>query len=107
LRNGVLRMDGESEADYIKMFKNDHAHMTDIINNELGIDLSAFSYPYGEVDVFSSILLRELGIDITFSIEPGMNTLVKGLPQSLLELKRFNMTNETTGMDLITMIKHS
>ena len=100
-RQGVLQLDDESEEDYIEMFRNDFALMQELLE-DIG-DVFAFSYPYGRISLISSILLNELGIQVTFSVEPGVNTLVKGLPQSLLELRRNNMTDEITGEDLVKM----
>ena len=101
-RHGVLRMEDESEQDYIGIIRNDHALMRDLLS-DTG-ELFAISYPYGRFDIFSSILLSELGFQMTFSIQPGVNTLIKGLPQSLLELKRFNITDEITGEGLVDLI---
>jgi peptidoglycan/xylan/chitin deacetylase (PgdA/CDA1 family) len=103
-RQGVLRMTGESEQDYINAFRNDCLLMQELLKDEG--EVFAFTYPYGKIDILSAILLHEAGIRITFSIEPGMNTLIKGLPQSLLELKRFNMTDEISGEDLLKMISY-
>ena len=104
LRNGILRINGETEEDYIEAFKNDFVRMSTLLRERLGEDLFAFSYPYGAYDVFSSILLRNMGVTVTFTMEPGVNTLLKGLPQSLLELKRFSVTDDMTGDDVTAMI---
>jgi len=101
-RQGVLIMDGESEQDYIDLFRNDYALMQELLK-DFG-DVYAFSYPYGRISVMSSILLRELGVQMTFSVNEGINTLVKGLPQSLLELKRFSITDDIAGDKLLRMI---
>ena len=104
IRKGILRMEGESEKEYIAAFRNDHARMKALLMESIGEDVYAASYPYGAIDMFSAILMREQNVLITFSIEPGMNTLIKGLPQSLYELRRFTITNDMTGDDLIGLI---
>jgi hypothetical protein len=68
--------------------------------------LYAFAYPYGYRDVFSAVFLRNRGVVMTFTMEPGMNTLIKGLPQSLLELRRFVVAEDSTGDDVLRMIQY-
>ena len=101
-RSGILMMDGEGEQEYIEALKNDHAMMRDLLK-DIG-EIYAFAYPYGRISPISSILLNELGIQMTFSTNPGINTLIKGLPQSLLELKRFDMDDSISSEDLIGLI---
>ena len=101
-RDGVLMMDGESEEEYLSIFKNDHGKMVELLD-DIG-EVIAFAYPYGRINRISAIALNELGVKMTFSIDPGMNTIIKGLPQSLLELKRFNMDDKVTGDEMLEMI---
>jgi len=101
-REGVSMLDGESEQDYIEMFRNDYAEMRELLR-DVG-DVYAFSYPYGVVTQIGAIELRELGTQMTFAGDGRSNTLIKGLPQSLLELKRLNMSDGITGEKLISLI---
>lgn len=89
LRPGVLRLEGESEDDYIALLRADFTRSRAELEAVSGESVSAFAYPYGYSDKLSEVLLRQLGVKATFSIEPGVNVLVKGLPQSLYNLKRF------------------
>ena len=101
-RTGVMRMMSESEEEYIAVLRNDYAKMQALLEDTGGI--KALSFPYGRASVLSTILFNELGCEMTFTIKEGINTLVKGMPQSLLELKRFNVTDDLTGEELITKI---
>ena len=102
-RQGTLMMDGESEQEYLDLFRQDNAMMEDLLA-AYG-DVFAFSYPYGRVSTIASILLRELGYQITFGFgAPGASTLIKGMPQSLLELGRYNMTEDISGERMIRII---
>ena len=101
-RQGTLMMDGESEQDYLSLFRRDHKMMSDLL--ESYGDVVAFSYPYGRVSTIASILLRELGYQITFHGNPGVSTLIKGMPQSLLELRRYYMTEDISGERMIRII---
>ena len=104
LRNGVLRMENETEEDYIAAFRDDYKRMETLIKESTGEALIAFAYPFGEYDALSSILLRDLGVTVTFTTKPGMNTLIKGLPQSILGLRRYIVTDDMTGKDIIEML---
>lgn len=96
VRENVLRLDGEDEASYIEAFCADITRSTEEIANALGETPIAFAYPGGVWDELSQELLNELGIKITFSTEVGMNTVIRGLPQSLYALKRYNINGDTT-----------
>ncbi|MDR1217656.1 MAG: polysaccharide deacetylase family protein [Oscillospiraceae bacterium] len=88
-RPGVLRLAGESEDGYIALLRADFTRSRAELEAASGGSVAAFAYPYGFSDKLSEVLLRQLGVKATFSIEPGINVLVKGLPQSLYNLKRF------------------
>jgi len=104
-RKGVLRMDGESEEDYIEAFNRDYILMSDLLKGELGTELFAFSYPYGHTDEHSASLLRDLGALITFTSEQRIATVEKGSPQSLYGLGRIYISEDMTGNDVIEMLE--
>ena len=104
-RKGVLRMSGESEEAYIEAFGNDFTLIENLIREATGEEVFAFAYPHGALDRHSATLLRNSGVEMTFTMKPGINTLIRGLPQSLLELKRFTVTDEMAGADVLEMIK--
>ena len=56
------------------------------------------AYPSGQFDTLSQVTLLENGFDITFTTQVGSNTLIKGQPQSLLGLHRYNM-NESVSVE--------
>jgi len=103
-RRGVLRMDSESEPDYLRALWDDHAMISGLLRDVTGEEVNAFAYPFGLSDRFSSIVLRNLGITMTFSESPGLNTLVRGLPQSLYEMNRIRVDGSLTGEALIREI---
>ncbi|MCL2153117.1 MAG: polysaccharide deacetylase family protein, partial [Oscillospiraceae bacterium] len=100
-RKGVLRMDGESEEAYLAVLREDHRHFTELLAKTTGEELFALSYPYSQTSIFSSIAMREMGISMTFSLNHGVAELIKGLPQSLLELERINVEWGTSGEQLL------
>ena len=70
---------------------------------ETGAPCLALAYPYGRSAEQTWALTEALGIPITFSTEPKGNTLVKGLPQSLLNLGRFTI-DDISAADLLDLI---
>ncbi|MDR3310563.1 MAG: polysaccharide deacetylase family protein [Oscillospiraceae bacterium] len=86
-RRGLLRLDGESEADYAAALTGDFLRSRSELEAATGQPVYALAYPYGLHDKLSEVVLGKLGVTATFSSEYGVNTLVRGLPQSLLCLK--------------------
>jgi peptidoglycan/xylan/chitin deacetylase (PgdA/CDA1 family) len=103
-RESVLRLEGESEEDYIKLFSDDCTKIREVIEQEMGGNVHAISYPHGDHDNLSDVLLAEEGYDISFTVDSGVNVLVKGMEQSLLRMKRNNVDNDTTDEQLLEMI---
>ncbi|MDR1588732.1 MAG: polysaccharide deacetylase family protein [Oscillospiraceae bacterium] len=87
-RPGVLRFADESEEEYIAVLRGDYARSRAEIEAATGESVVAFAYPFGLSDKLSAVLLRQMGVKLTFSTEPGVNEIVKGLPQSLYNLRR-------------------
>ena len=105
-RENLARLPDESESDYIEMLRRDLAEYEEKIWPALGGNSGIFSYPYGEVTTEAAVVLSESGYDITVSTQPGVNTIVQGLPQSLLSLKRFNRYTYST-TDIISLIEQN
>lgn len=100
-RRGVLRLEGESYEDYVEAFEKDCDKMSKL----LGYTPVAFSYPYGEYNEESHQILKNLGFIATVTVENGINKIERGNPDSLYNLKRYNMENETTPQQMLEMIK--
>ena len=69
--------------------------------------MDILAYPYGAHETLSEILLQEAGIYATVTISPGINTIVKGIPQSLLCMNRFNIDESMTGEGLLALLENS
>jgi len=104
IRRGILRMEGESESDYIAAMRRDHEQFSALLYAATGEELFALAFPYGFHDEFAAVVLRELGITMTFASGWGHTTLVKGIPQSLLEMNRFSMYDDLSGDALVAML---
>ena len=86
-RQGVSQRPGESEADYVAAFIDDFTRSRMELEQNTGQTVTAFAYPEGRYNLHAQVMLGKLGIDVTMITERGVNTLVKGLPQSLCNLK--------------------
>ena len=104
VRSGVLQLPGESEEDYITAFRGDISRSLAEIEAGLGEPVHILAYPFGFYTELSQVLCREQGIYATLTVEERVNTLVKGLPQCLYGLGRFNVT-ESSGQELIARLE--
>ena len=97
----VLRLEGESEEAYVERLRADHQQMTAL----LGEMPTAVALPHGRSDALADTVLAEEGIEVTFNTTVGVNTVVRGLPQSLRNLKRFTVTEPDTPESLLSLIQ--
>lgn len=104
-RQGVLRKPGETEEEYIRAFKADVAACMKGIEEGAGVTPTVFAYPYGLYSDLSEVLLSEAGIKVTLTVEPGMNTVVKGLPQSLRALTRLTVGEDLSPEALLDLLE--
>ena len=49
-------------------------------------------------------MMSENGFDISFTVNKGINVLIKGIDQSMLALKRNNADTQTTDEQLLTSV---
>ncbi len=103
LRRGILQKEGESETEYLSFLEQDQREMEAL----LGTSAEILAYPFGLCSELSEVLLAELGVYATVTTQPRVNTIVKGLPQSLRQLGRFRITDEDSAQDLLTVLEHS
>ena len=104
-RQTVARLPGESEEDYISALRSDLALSDELICEISGKKVFALAYPQGYYDELSSTVISEHGIKLTFSTDHGVNTVLKGLPQSLFSMKRIWINDDTSSEELLEMIK--
>ena len=98
-RENILALEGESEEDYRSLLSADCQKIRQVIQEGMGeASVHVMAYPSGQFDALSQVTLLENGFDITFTTQVGSNTLIKGQPQSLLGLHRYNM-NESVSVE--------
>lgn len=104
VRRGILRREDESEEDYVSFLKNDCQRFNALMEPVLGGPAEVMAYPYGLHSELSSIVLHEMGFSVTLTTDPGTNTIIKGLPQSLLDMNRYSVDGTVTAQQLLEMI---
>ena len=103
-RETISMLEGESEEDYIAVFRNDFEIFQKKLEANTESQVFAFSYPKGEYNTLAAVLLNEAGITVTVTTEPGTNTVIKGLPQSLLGLYRYSVNGNMSAAQLLDLI---
>ncbi len=104
VRKNVKRFENESEEDYIKAFNDDFKIESDNINKITSEGIHSFSYPTGYYDKETETLLGLWGVKSTLTTKEGINTVIKGLPQSLFGLNRINVYRDMTDEKLMDLI---
>lgn len=103
-RENILRWEDEGELDYRAALTQDCQTLRALLEGEGGLErVHALAFPSGQWDRLAQTVLLENGFDITFTTQPGMNTLVKGMPQSLLGLRRYTVGEDTTPEALLEL----
>ena len=103
-RQGVLMRGDETEQEYVSAFTEDFHLAAGQIEAMLGERVFVYSYPYGIHTGLTERLLRDFGIRATLTIEPGMNIVVAGSPETLFAMRRFNVPGGMGAEALLRMI---
>jgi len=98
VRENILKLENETETEYREALKVDIEKMKQIINETI-----ALAYPNGKHDTLTDVILKENSIKATVTIEEGINEIIKGLPQSLIGLRRYNMDETITSEKLLQL----
>ena len=106
IRECMLPLEGESDADYAEVLRADLAAYEEERIRELGEGFLALSYPEGQYSVLTEVLIHQAGIPLTMSSDTDRrNILVRGLPQSLYALCRYDITDGVTGEMLAELLR--
>ena len=105
IRASALPLEGEREEDYAAALAADLERYEAERRAELGEGFCALAYPGGYYNTLTEVLIHQAGIPVTLSIQTdSRNVLVRGLPQSLYALCRWNVTADTTPEALLEMV---
>ncbi len=103
VRTNATKLPNETNEQYILALTNDIETMKKIFNQHLKKDIDIFTYPHGIHDELSEKTLKELGVKLTLTTTAGNNLIQKGNKQSLYKLKRYNISEEITSKELLTL----
>lgn len=104
-RVNILPLAGETEEEYRAFLSADCQKIRQAILEGTGEDkVHAMAYPSGKWNDLAQQVLLENGFDITFTTAPGCALLVKGDPQSLLGLPRYDMSRPVTVEALLNLV---
>jgi len=99
---GMDRLPLESDEDYKNRLREDTRAVYKIIEEEIGERVISFSYPYGYHNKIADQILRSLGIEMTFTVEKGINSITD---KDFFHLKRINVDNKLPYPKLIKYLE--
>ncbi len=102
-RENVLPLAGESEQSYIAALLPDLQRARQELEQATGKTCFALAYPEGQSTKLSWMVAAKAGLDMTFSTRPAVSTVIKGLPQSLLNMPRISVDDITAEELLATL----
>ena len=105
VRETLLPFDGEADADYEAAVEADFAESRELLESITGQPVNALAFPEGAYVTLTQDALRSAGAELTFTTVRAVNTVVKGLPQSLCAMPRIGMTESTDMTALVAELE--
>ena len=105
VRENILPLPGESEEAYVQALAEDFTRSRALLEDAAGQPVDVLAYPAGQYSTLAQVTLQSLGVHVTLSTNPGVNTVVRGLPQTLYAMLRFGITEDVTPEALLDMIR--
>lgn len=105
VRENILQLPGESEESYVQALTEDFTRSRALLEDATGQPVDVLAYPAGQYSTLAQVTLQSLGVHVTLSTNPGVNTVVKGLPQTLYAMLRFAITEDISPEALLDMIR--
>ena len=103
-RNGSKKKKGESKAEYTKILTEDLGKLQTEFKDNIGIELTTYTYPFGSVSTDSYDIIKDLGFKCSLSCESGINTITKD-PECLYMLKRTIRTPSSSVQKILNIKK--
>ena len=104
-RENVQPLQGETEAEFIEALRADFRENRALLEDMTGSAPFALAYPEGVYSELTQAIAVENGMEITLTSDPGVSTLVRGLPQSLLALHRFGVNDAVSTETLLSWLE--
>ena len=105
VRENILQLSSESEEAYVQALTEDFTRSRALLEDATGRPVDVLAYPAGQYSTLAQVTLQSLGVHVTLSTNPGVNTVVKGLPQTLYAMLRFGITEDVSPEALLNMIQ--
>ena len=105
VRENILQLPGESEEAYVEALTAGVTRSRAQLEAATGRPVDVLAYPAGQYSTLTQVTLQNLGVHVTLSTNPGINTVVKGLPQTLTAMLRFGVTEDLSPEALLEMIQ--
>ncbi len=105
VRENILPLPGESEEAYVQALTEDFTRSRALLEDATGLPVDVLAYPAGQYSTLAQVTLQSLGVHVTLSTNPGVNTVIRGLPQTLYAMLRFGITEDVTPEALLDMIR--
>lgn len=106
-RDGMLREEGETDEAYAAAIAEDVRQFRARREGRARTEWMALSYPYGYWTDELDGLLKQAGIDLTFTTISCSNRLETGQPDCLRVLGRFNVDEACTGTKLVQRLERA
>lgn len=105
-RTSILPLDGESEEAYAAALREDF-QLEQAVLAQGGVEkIDVLAFPLGRHTDLTDVLLRELGVSVTLTVDSThVNTVTRGEPDSLYNLGRLNMTDDITDDALLAYLE--
>ena len=104
-RDGVLRLEGESDEDYRQALLSDMEAFRQRRGNRVSTELLALAYPFGYYSEEADALLKEAGYAVTFTIDERPNYLSVHNGSCLRMMGRVNVTDWISGQELVQLLQ--
>lgn len=104
-RDGVRRLEGESDEDYRKAILEDAAAFRRRREGRVATELLALAYPFGYYTEEADELMREAGYKVTFTIDERPNYLSVHDGDCLRMMGRVNVTDGVSGKELVQKLE--
>lgn len=105
IRENAIKLQNETEENYILSMQDDFNTMKNIFNDYLGKDTLVFTYPHGKNTELSEKVLKDLGVVMTITTQNGNNLIQKGNSECLYKIKRYNICNEVSSEQLLKYLE--
>lgn len=104
VRERAVKLDGESDEDFITALTEDYQKLSGEIERELSYVPTIFAYPHGKWDELSESTIRALGARVTMTTDAHLNEIKRGDSDSLYLLGRYTMNETVSAEELIRLI---